>query len=449
MIEQPTGTVTFLFTDIEGSTALLQELGDAYAEVLETHRRLLRASFTDHDGYEVDTQGDAFFVAFSRAEDATRAATEAQRALEAHAWTHGRPLRVRIGIHTSEAHASEGRYVGLGIHRGARISAAGHGGQVLVSQATHDLVAESSGFVFRDLGEHRLKDLGEPQRLYQLVVDGLPTTYPPLRTLENRPTNLPAQVTPFIGRDRELRELGELVRKPDVRLVTLTGPGGTGKTRLALQVAADLVDAFPNGVFFVPLAPIFDPMLVVPAAAEALGINEAGGQSLLGYLGEKRILFVLDNLEQVLDAAEPLADLLRDAPGVTLLVTSREPLRLAAEHVVPVDTLPLPATGRKLDVDALAQSPAVELFVSRARAASPTFEPTADNAAALATICARLDGLPLAHRAGGGTHCPAVARRAAITTRRAARAPDRRCPRFARATADAPGHDRVELRPSR
>jgi class 3 adenylate cyclase len=234
MSELPTGTVTFLFTDIEGSTRLLRELGDAYAEALADHRRVLREAFARHDGVEVDTQGDAFFVSFARARDAVAAAAGAQRALVSG------PIQVRMGIHTGEPLRTDDGYVGMDIHRGARIAAAGHGGQVLVSQTARELIQDdlSDEFALRDLGEHRLKDLSRPQRIFQLVAAGLEREFPPLATLENRQTNLPPQPTPLIGRARELAEVVALLRRPEVRFLTLTGPGGAGKSRLALQAAA-------------------------------------------------------------------------------------------------------------------------------------------------------------------------------------------------------------------
>jgi predicted ATPase/class 3 adenylate cyclase len=381
---RPTGTVTFLFTDIEGSTRLLHDLGDRYRDALEDHRRLLREAFDRHDGYEVDTQGDAFFVAFARAQDAVQSAAEGQRALAAHQWPDGRQLRVRMGVHTCEATPTDEGYVGIGVHRGARVASAGHGGQVLLSQATRELLDEGSDSLgVRDLGEHRLKDLTQAQRLYQLVADGLEGEFPALKTLETRPTNLPAQPTPLVGRLSELSEICDLARRDDVRLVTLTGPGGAGKTRLALQAAAELLDAFGDGVFFVPLATTTDPELVLPAVAQTLGVTNTGIQTLEAYLAEKELLLVLDNLEQILDAAPRLAELCGQGARVKLLATSREPLRLRAEHIYPVPPLEL-------------QHDAVELFVERAQAARPDFQLTAENAPVIAELCARLDGLPLA-----------------------------------------------------
>jgi predicted ATPase/class 3 adenylate cyclase len=380
---RPTGTVTFLFTDIEGSTRLLHDLGDRYKDALENHRRLLREAFDRHEGYEVDTQGDAFFVAFARAQDALQSAAEGQRALAAHRWPDGRQLRVRMGVHTCEATATEEGYVGIGVHRGARVASAGHGGQVLVSQATRELIDEGSDSLgVRDLGEHRLKDLTQPQRLYQLVADGLELEFPALKTLENRPTNLQAQPTPLIGRTRELEEITELVRTGG-RIVTLTGPGGAGKTRLALQAAADLLDEFRDGVFFIPLAGVTDPDLVVPAVAQTLGVTSAGIQTLEGYLADKELLLVLDNLEQILEAATHLAALSGQGAGVKLLATSREALRLSGERAYPVPPLDL-------------EHDALELFVERAQAVTPDFALTNENFTAVRELCARLDGLPLA-----------------------------------------------------
>jgi predicted ATPase/class 3 adenylate cyclase len=379
----PGGTVTFLFTDIEGSTRLLHELGDRYRGALEDHRRLLRATFGRHGGQEVDTQGDAFFVAFERAQDAVTAAAEAQNALAAHDWPDGAPLRVRMGIHTSDVMPSAEGYVGIGVHRGARVASAGHGGQILVSQTTRDLLEEAPGsFGLLDLGEHRLKDLTQPQRLYQVLGEGLAHDFPPLKTLESRPTNLPAQPTALVGRLRELEQISGLLRD-GARVVTLTGPGGTGKTRLALQAAAEVLDEFADGVFFVPLATTSDPELVLPAVSQALGVATTGYQTLEGYLADKQLLLVLDNLEQIAEAGTSLAALCAQGPRLKLLATSREPLRVAGERVYPVPPLEL-------------EHDAVELFVERAQAAKPDFELTGENAADVHELCRRLDGLPLA-----------------------------------------------------
>jgi predicted ATPase/class 3 adenylate cyclase len=358
MQELPRGTVTLLFTDIEGSTRLLHELGDRYAAVLAEHRRVLRDAFERHGGVEVDTQGDAFFVAFQRAGDAVACAAEAQDALAAS------PVRVRMGIHTGEPAVTDEGYVGIDVHRAARIMGAGHGGQVLVSQTTRDLL--EPGAPLRDLGEHRLKDLSAPQRLYQLG-DG---DFPPVRTLFR--TNLPIQQSPLLGRERELEEVGGILRAH--RLVTLTGPGGSGKTRLALQLGAEAVEEFPDGVFWVPLQALRDPALVERAIAASV----EAGDGLIDHIEDKRLLLLLDNFEQVVDAAPTVSRLLAGTPNAKVLVTSREPLQIESERRYPVEPLP--------DDDATA------LFNERAKAVAPAFRPTAS----VTEICRRLDGLPLA-----------------------------------------------------
>jgi predicted ATPase/class 3 adenylate cyclase len=402
MHDLPRGTVTFLFTDIEGSTRLLDSVGDRYGESLAAHRRLLREAFTTHGGHEVDTQGDAFFVVFASAHEAVRAAAQVQRALSAHAWPLALPVRVRMGLHTGEPTLLHERYVGIDVHRGARVAAAGHGGQVLLSQTTRDLLGDElgDGLALRDLGEHRLKDLTQPQRLYQLMIPGLESAFPALVTLENRPTNLPTQPTPLIGREQELAQAADLLRRDEIRLLTLTGAAGTGKTRLALQLAADLLEEFPEGVLFVDLAATSDPSLVVSAIAQTLAVRELPGQSfeetLAEHLRERRLLLLLDNFEQILAGAPSLAVLLAVAPDLKLLVTSRASLRLAAEREYAVQPLEFPDAERLIEVAALSQYEAVALFVERARAVRADFELTNQNARAVAEICVRLDGLPLA-----------------------------------------------------
>jgi predicted ATPase/class 3 adenylate cyclase len=352
----PTGTVTFLFTDVEGSTRLLHELGDRYAEVLSEHRRVLRNAFARHRGVEVDTQGDAFFVAFAKASAALAAAAEGRDALAAG------PIHVRMGLHTGEPLVTDEGYVGLDVHRAARIAAAGHGGQILVSQATRQLVRADS---LRDLGDHRLKDLTAPERIYQLG-DG---DFPPLKSLNA--TNLPVASNPLVGRELELAELTAMLRD-GTRLITLTGAGGSGKTRLGLQVAAEVSDHFVGGVFFVPLAEVDKPDLVEGTIASVIGLRD------LADVSERHALIVLDNFEHVLDAAPVIARLLSAGPAVKVIATSRAPLRVASEQEFPVE--PLPAGD------------AVELLTQRARAVRPDFQPSA----AAREICRRLDGLPLA-----------------------------------------------------
>ena len=325
MAELPSGTVTLLFTDIESSTRLLERLGAGYVEVLREHRRLLRAAFAQFDGHEVGTEGDSFFVAFARASDAVAAAAQGQRALAAHRWPDGVVLRVRMGMHTGEPIVGAGDYAGLAVHRAARICAAGHGGQVLCSQATRELLGAElpAGLGLRELGEHRLKDLTHPQRLWQLVIAGLPDAFPALRTLGPRPFNLPVQMTRFVGRERELARLQELLDDPARRLVTLVGPGGIGKTRLAVEAASARYSPSRDGVVYVsfagtaPARPEEAADLVVANLAAALGVSLAVPRDplelLCDHLAAHPLLLVLDNLEQLPDAAGVLATLLTRA----------------------------------------------------------------------------------------------------------------------------------------
>jgi len=401
MRDLPGGTVTFLFSDIEASTRLLRELGAAvYAQARAEHHRFLREAFGRHGGHEVDTQGEAFFVAFVSAAAAVAAAVDAQRALAAHSWPQERELRVRMGLHSGEALVTADGYAGIDVHRGARIVACAHGGQVLLSATTRELVRDelSAQVLLRDLGEHRLPDLGRPERLFQVVAEGLPQEFPPLRTLESRPTNLPLQATPLIGRRHELQELRELLRRPECRLITLTGPGGIGKTRLALQAAADALDEFRDGVFFVSLEGLNDPQFVHAAIAQALQVEQLESTTLErllhAHLAEREMLLVFDNFERLVEAAPLVSTLLAASPKLQTLVTSVTPLRLGAELEYPVEPLALPPTGTN-GVEPMV-SDAVVLFVERARAARPQFQLTDENAAAIAEICARVDGLPLA-----------------------------------------------------
>jgi predicted ATPase/class 3 adenylate cyclase len=399
----PTGTVTFLFSDIEGSTQLLQRVGgERYAELLGQHQVLLRDTWVAHAGVEVDTQGDSFFVAFPSAPQAVAAAAEATQALAVHVWPEGTIVRVRIGLHTGAPAVAGANYVGLDVHRAARIAAAGHGGQVLLSVATHALVEHElpEGATLRDLGAHRLKDLQHAELLYQLVLPGLPSEFPPLKALDRHAHNLPVQPTPLLGREEILAGVCTLLRREDVRLVTLTGPGGIGKTRLAVQIAAELLDEFSDGVWFVRLSRLADAALVVPTVAQTLGLKEQGNQpiaeTLREHLRDKLLLLVLDNFEQVVGAAPKVSALLESAPGLTVLVTSRMALHLRGEHEYAVPPLRLPAARRQRDLAAITQYEAVALFVERAQAARADFQVTAANAPAIAEICARLDGLPLA-----------------------------------------------------
>jgi predicted ATPase/class 3 adenylate cyclase len=357
MARLPIGTVTFLFTDIEGSTRLLQELREGYADVLAEHRALLREAFARHGGIEVDTSGDAFFVAFGSAREAVAAAMEAQVVVA------GR-VRIRIGLHTGEAQLIDDGYVGIDVHRAARIAAAGHGGQTVLSQSTRDLVDAD----VRDLGFHRLKGFSEPQRLYQLGRDD----FPPLATRTD--TNLPVPPTLFVGRDDELGEVSELLSRPETRLVTITGPGGSGKTRLALRTAEGSQDEFPDGVWFVDFAPLDDPALVLPTIARVVGARD----EVAAHLGDKRLLLVLDTFEHVAAAALEISRLLSACPGVQVLATSREPLHIAGEQEYGLRSLSVPD--------------AVVLFRQRARLVRDDVPLSAVDE----KICRRLDCLPLA-----------------------------------------------------
>ena len=381
----PTGVVTLLFTDVEGSTRLLHELGDDYGEALHEHRRLLRAAFAAHEGVEVDTQGDAFFVAFARASNAVAAAADCQHALA------GGPIRVRMGLHTGEPRLTDEGYVGIDVHKGARIAAVGHGGQVLLSQTTRALVDAD----VRDLGAHRLKDLSAPERIYQLEVAGLQCDFPLLKTIEAGMKNLPLPRTSFVGRDSELEAIDRLLEDPGCRLLTLVGPGGVGKTRLALEAAARRVDRYPHGVHFVPLASVAASELLAPALAESIQFAVDGAHSgfaaqdqLLDYLSERSTLLVLDNFEHLVEASELLGEVIERAPHVELLITSRERLNVQSEWAFDVEGLGFAENGS-------GSGSAVRLFVERATQVAPGY--TLDDAehSQAARICRLVDGIPL------------------------------------------------------
>jgi predicted ATPase/class 3 adenylate cyclase len=383
----PTGTVTFLFTDIEGSTRLLRYDRQAYGTALADHRRLVRAAFAACGGREVDTQGDSFFAAFPTAGQAVAAAVAAQRSLAEHAWPDGVPVLVRMGVHTGEATVAGDGYIGLAVHRAARIAAAAAGGQVLVSETTAALAGDElpDGAALRPLGEHRLKDFPQPAALFQLDIAGLATDFPPPRTLPRR-SALPRPPGEFIGRDTDVTALAALLTADRTRLVTLIGPGGMGKTRLAVETARTVADGFPGGVVFVPLAPVTDPGLLLATVADAVGSRREPGAApldvLASALDDERTLLVLDNFEQVSAARNDVAALLEAVPVAVVLVTSRQALRLRSE--------------RRYPLAPLADTPAQHLFAERAAAVSPGFALDDRNAAMVAEICRRLDGLPLA-----------------------------------------------------
>jgi predicted ATPase/class 3 adenylate cyclase len=397
----PTGTVTFLFTDIEGSTRLLERLKDAYADVLVECRRLIRSAVQERGGQEVDTEGDAVFVAFPSAREGFMAAVTAQQRILCHPWPDGAAVRVRMGLHTGEARIAEGGYVGMDIHRAARICAAAHGGQILVSDVTQGLVRTDlpDGVSLRDLGEHRLKDLAHPLRLFQALAPDVPRDFPPLRSLDAHAHNLPMQLTSFIGREREIAEVKALLSK--ARLVTLTGSGGAGKTRLALQVAADVVEGYRDGVWLAEFAPISDPALVPKTVASALNVPEQPGreiiETLVDALRPKALLLVLDNCEHLLAACAALVGaLLRAAPDLRIIATSREPLGVPGEAIRRVPSLALPAPRDQLSPEQVRRYDSVRLFVERAIMIQPEFAVTQRNAAAVGQVVTRLDGIPLA-----------------------------------------------------
>ena len=374
----------------------------AMRSALARHDEILKAAIEQHGGHVFKTVGDAFCAAFPTAPEAVEAALAAQRGLLAEGWEEGREIRVRMALHTGSVEERGGDYFGPPVNRVARLLSAGHGGQTLVSRPTGDLVDGRlpHDVDLRDMGERRLKDLTRSERIFQLVVPDLPEDFAPLKTLDARQSNLPTQPTPLIGREAEVGEVCERLRSPEVRLLTLTGPGGTGKTRLSLQAAADLLDEFEAGAFFVALDAVRDPALAAPTIARSLGITEGGGQPLVedlkDYLRGKELLLVLDNFEQVLEAAPLVGELLASCPRLRVLVTSRAALGVYGEQEYTVPPLSVPDPERLPPVDDFPQYEAVRLFVERARAVKPDFSLTDANAPAVAEICARLDGLPLA-----------------------------------------------------
>ena len=404
MRDFPSGTVTFLFTDVEGSTRRWEQDSVAMRTAIERHFAILDEAIRAHNGVRFKTIGDAIQAAFPTALDGVLAAVTAQRALIAEDWGALGPIPVRMALHTGAATPHDGDYLSPALNRLSRLLAAGAGGQVLLTEATRQLVRDLSAagmpLQLVDLGQHGLRDLRDVEHVFQLTAPGLPADFPPIKSLDRQTHNLPPQLTPFIGREALVAEIRERLEQPGVRLLTLTGPGGAGKTRLALQVAAELVEVYADGVWFVPLAPVATGTLVAATIAGALGIRETATDSveasLRAYLRPRRLLLVLDNFEHVVDASPLVADLLSQCPDIQVLATSRAPLHISGEHELAIPSLELPPLARALRLDDALASEAVRLFVDRARAVQSTFELTEENAETVIAICRRLDGLPLA-----------------------------------------------------
>ncbi|HEY7104911.1 MAG TPA: adenylate/guanylate cyclase domain-containing protein [Acidimicrobiia bacterium] len=394
----PSGTVTFLFTDLEGSTRLWESHPTAMHGALARHDELLREAVAAHDGAVVKTTGDGVHAAFATAHDAVEAAIDAQRALAAEDWPETGPLRVRMGVHTGEAQHRDGDYYGTALNRAARVMSIAHGGQLVVSDATERLLSDNAAsYDVLDLGEHRLRDLAEATRVYQINARGLAAAFPPLRSLDAFPGNLPLQLTTFVGRDEETAAIGKMLDTS--RLVTLTGVGGVGKTRLALQVAADVLPAFPDGAWLCELAAASDDVLMYQAVADAVGARQREAMtladSIVEYLRDREVLVVLDNCEHLLaDAAWLASEILQRAPGVKVLATSREGLGVMGEQLVALASLRVPPSGA--DAASADASDAVRLFVDRAVARRPDFTLGPSNVSAVTEVCRRLDGMPLA-----------------------------------------------------
>ena len=402
-MDLPSDVVTFVFSDIEGSTRLWEERREAMRIALECHDAVLNKVIEEHDGHVFYTGGDSFGAAFASPLSALATTIEIQRSLAAEDWPEETgQLRVRMALHTGTPEMRDGDYFGPPVNRTARLMSAAHGGQILLSTATQQLVRDglSEGVSLVDLGQHQLKDLLSPETVFQLTAPGLEAEFPALGTLNARPTNLPTQMTPFVGRERELAAVIELILREDIRLVTLTGPGGVGKTRLSLQAAADLVDEFAHGVFFVELAPIGTADQVLSAIGSVFGVSDPGDGSMVEVLKQvlrrKRILLVVDNFEHVVDAAPLIGELISGLPDLKVVSSSREPLRIYGEQEYSVPPLDLPDDSQELTLEIVSQNEAVSFFLQRARAAHTGFEIDERNARSIAEICTRLDGLPLA-----------------------------------------------------
>ena len=396
-------TLIILFTDLEGSTRLWQQYPLAMQTALEQHDKIIRTAIESANGRIVKSTGDGFYAVFENASDGLNACITAQKRLVEESWPQTGPLRVRMGLHAGEVQARGGDYFGTAVNRAARLMAAANGGQVLLSETVAGMLAGRlpDDVSLRDLGEHRLKDLLHPEHVFQLLYPGLQTDFPPIASLNLRPNNLPSQPSLFVGRKTELGEIKSRLTNEQVRLLTLTGPGGTGKTRLALQSGAELSDRFLDGTYFIDLAPVRDPDAVVVSIARTIGLSESSNGSMLAdlkeQLGDKQILLLLDNFEQVTAAGKQMADLLQYCPRLKMLATSREALHVRGENLYPVPPLSVPElNGLHPDLREMADFEAVQLFLNRAQAVKPDFELTAENARAVAEICLHLDGLPLA-----------------------------------------------------
>ena len=402
MRDLPSGTVTFLFTDVEGSTQRWEQDSPAMLAAIERHFALLDDAIIANNGRRFKVIGDAVQAAFPTALDALLATVAAQRALLAEDWGALGPITVRMALHTGAATPRDGDYLAPVLNRLARLLAVTTGGQMVLTEVTRNLVHEllPDGIHLRDLGEHRLRDLREAERVFQIDAEGLPDAFPPLKTVDRQMHNLPVQLTEFVGREREVEEAKRQLAEPGRRLLTLTGPGGTGKTRLALRVATDLIEGFPDGVWFVALAPVTTHERVAPAIAEAVGVRESPAEpiaeTLRAFLRAKHLLLVLDNFEHVVAAAPLVADLLAASPGLQILATSRTPFRISGERELPIQPMGLPEDVAAIQVDDALASEAVRLFVDRARTVRGDFALTERNVATVAAICRRLDGLPLA-----------------------------------------------------
>lgn len=397
------GTITFLFTDIEGSTKLWEEHPDAMRQAVMRHDELAQEIVRRHNGRILKSklEGDSIFAIFPVATDAIAAAVDIQRAITTEPWPEDIAIRVRMALHTGDAQLRDEDYYGPSVNRCARLRAIAHGGQIVISLATEELARDSlpPGVSLDDMGMHRLRDLTRPEQVFQVIADGLRVDFPPLKSLDVLPNNLPQQVTSFIGREKEIAEVKALLTT--TRLLTLTGSGGAGKTRLSLQVAADLLDRYEDGVWFVELAPLSDPALVHQAIASALGVREEAGrpisQTLTEYLKAKEVLLVIDNCEHLLQAvAQACEHLLRTCPHVRFLTSSREGLNIMGETTYRVPSLSMPDPKKVPSPERLSEFESVRLFIERAQAAQPNFEVTSQNSAAVAQLCVRLDGIPLA-----------------------------------------------------